>query len=97
MNKILIIGVGGGGINAADKMGLANSEKLFIDFSKNTLNHVSSEGEKILIKCKYRSQCPSIHCGCINDHDFCQNMVREYIDEIRESIKNAFKDEKEML
>ena len=90
--NILIIGVGSAGVNVADKMNLPNSQKLFVDSDAYMLNHLKSEGEKILLECKYRSKCPSYHCGCIQNPAFCKEMVAEYEDEIKECIQNAFEE-----
>lgn len=90
-NKILIIGVGSLGVIAADKMNLPDSKKLFIDSSRQILNEVRSEGEKIGIFCKARDKCPSLYCNCYNNPDFCKEIVAEYEDEIRDSIINALK------
>jgi predicted flavoprotein YhiN len=90
-NKILIIGVGSAGVIAADKMNVPDSKKLFIDSSRQILNEVKSEGEKIGLYCKARSQCPSLYCHCFNKTEFCREIVAEYEDEIRERIINALK------
>ena len=93
-NKIMIIGVGSAGVIAADKMELPNSKKLFIDSSCQILNEVKSDGDKIELLCKGRDRCPTLYCnGCFQHRDFCEEVVRDYENEIRESIKNAFKDE----
>ena len=88
-NKILIIGVGSLGVIAADMMNLPDSKKLFIDSSRQILNEVRSEGEKIGIYCKARDKCPSLYCNCYDNPDFCKEIVAEYEDEIRESIIKA--------
>ena len=89
-NKILIIGVGSAGINAVDKMDLPNSKKLFLGSNYRALREVKSEGDKIGIACKARSGCPSLYCHCFQNPDFCKTVVRDYEDEIRESIRKAF-------
>ena len=93
-NKILIIGVGSAGVIAADKMNLPNSKKLFVDSSAMVLDEIKSEGDKIGLFCKTRPKCPSLYCnGCFQHHDFCEEVVCDYEDEIRECIKNAFEEE----
>ena len=89
-NKILIIGVGSAGVIAADIMNLPNSKKLFVDSDNHTLNEVKSEGDKIELVCKARPKCPSLYCHCFDSPDFCREVVGDYEDEIRESIKSAF-------
>jgi hypothetical protein len=76
-----------------DKMNLPNSKKLFIDSSSPILNEVKSEGEKISLVCKARTQCPSLYCHCFSKPDFCRSVLSDYEDEIRECIKKAFGDE----
>lgn len=88
-NKILIIGVGSAGVIAADQMNVPGCKKLFVDSSDQILNEVKSEGDKIGIYCKARSQCPSLYCNCFDKPDFCKEVVVEYEDEIRESIITA--------
>ena len=93
-NKILIIGVGSAGIVAVDKMDLPNSKKLFIDSSAMILNEIKSEGDKIRLFCKARPKCLSLYCnGCFQSRDFCEQVVSDYEDEIRQCIKNAFEEE----
>lgn len=92
-NEILIIGVGSAGVIAADKMDLPNSKKLFIDRDSYILKDAKSEGNKIKIVCKDRDKCPSLHCGCFDNLDFCKKVAEEYEEEIRECIKNAFMEE----
>ena len=92
-NEILIIGVGSAGVIAADKMDLPNSKKLFIDRDSYILKDAKSEGNKIKIVCKDRDKCPSLHCGCFGNLDFCKKVAEEYEEEIKECIKNAFLEE----
>lgn len=89
-NKILIIGVGSAGVIAADKMDLPNSKKLFVDSDYHELNNVESDGEKIHIMCKERDECSSLYCHCYQNLEFCKRTVREYEEDIKESIKRAF-------
>ena len=89
--EILVIGVGSAGVTVADKMDLPNSKKLYVDTYNYGLNQVQSEGEKILIRCNARDYCPTLYCGgCFSNREFCQRVVREYEDEIRAGIINAF-------
>ena len=80
-NKILIIGVGSAGVIEADKMNVPDSKKLFIDTSRQILNEVKSEGEKI----------GPFSQNCLDNPDLCREMIAEYEDEIRERIINALK------
>ena len=76
-NKILMIGVGSAGINAVDKMDLPNSKKLFVGSNLRALREVKSEGDKIGIACKARSECPSLYCHSSQNPDFCKTVVRD--------------------
>ena len=90
-NKILIIGVGGAGVIAADKMNLPNSKKLFIDSGTyRAFDNVVSEGDQIALTCKDFEQCSGF-CRCYYRPEFCKKVAEEYEDEIRDCIKNAFK------
>ena len=91
--EILIIGVGSAGVIAADKMDLPNSRKLFIDRDSYILKEAKSDGDKIKIVCKGRDKCPSLHCGCFDNIEFCKKVTEENEDEIRECIKKAFLEE----
>jgi len=90
-NKILIIGVGGAGVIAADKMNLPNSKKLFIDSGTcREFENVESEGDQIVLTCKDVGQCSGF-CRCYYSPVFCKKVAEDYEDEIRERIMNAFK------
>ena len=89
-NEILIIGVGSAGVIAADKMNLPNSKKLFIDTSSQTFREVKSEGDKLVLQCKDFGECSGF-CRCYSLPDFCKKVVEDYEEEIRDCIKNAFK------
>ena len=65
-NEILIIEVGSAGINAADKMNLPNSKKLFVDNDARILEEMNSEGNKVLLQCKDFEKCAGFcHCYSI--------------------------------
>lgn len=89
--KILIIGVGGAGVIAVDKMNLPNSKKLFIDSGTcREFENVESEGDQIVLICKDFGQCSGF-CRCYGRPEFCKKVAEDYEDEIRDYIKNAFK------
>jgi cell division GTPase FtsZ len=90
-NEILIIGVGGSGCNAVDKMDVPNSKKLFINADFRQLETIKSEGDKILLECKDFGKCSGF-CRCYHRPEFCKKVAEQYEDEIREYIKNAFKE-----
>ena len=91
-NEILIIGVGGSGCNAVDKMDVPNSKKLFIDSGiYSAFDNVVSEGDQIALTCKDYGQCSGF-CRCYYRPEFCKKVAEQYEDEIREYIKNAFKE-----
>lgn len=89
--KKIIIGVGGGGCNAVDKIDIPNSKKLFVNSGIYSLNDIESEGHKIRLECGYRDVCPSYQCGCMEDPAFCKVMAEKHKKEIRESIIDALK------
>jgi len=90
-NKILFIGVGGPGVIAADKINLPNSKKLFIDSGTyRAFDNVVSEGDQIALTCKDFDQCSGF-CRCYSRPGFCKKVAEDYEDEIKEYIKNAFK------
>ena len=91
-NEILIIGVGSAGVIAADKMGLPNSKKLFVDTDYRQLDAVKSEGDNVLLRCKDFGECSGF-CRCYSQSGFCKKVAEDYEEEIRECIKNAFKKE----
>jgi len=88
-NEILIIGVGSAGVIAADKMGLPNSKKLFVDTDYRQLDAVKSEGDNVLLQYKDFGKCSSF-CHCYTQPDFCKKVAENYEEEIREIIKRAF-------
>ena len=91
-NEILIIGVGSAGVIAADKMDLPNSKKLFIGTSSQTFREVKSEGDKLVLQCKDFGECSGF-CRCYFQPGFCKKVAKDYEEEIRECIKNAYQEE----
>lgn len=91
-NKILIIGVGGAGVIAADKMDLPNTKKLLIDTSSQTLSEAKSDGDKMLLQCKDFETCSGFY-HCYSQPSFCKKVAEDYEEEIRECIINSFLEE----
>lgn len=91
-NKILFIGVGSAGLIAVDKMNLPDSKKLFIDTDYYTLNDVKSDGIKMELVCKDVNNCSGF-CHCYDLSGFCKKVACDNEDEIRERIKDAWKNE----
>ena len=83
--KFLIIGVGGGGCNAADNMDIPNSKKLFVDADSRGLCKLKSEGTKFLLDMGYVTNRPE---------EFREKALL-YKDEIKECIKAAFEEKDE--
>lgn len=91
-NEILIIGVGSAGVIAADKMDLPNSKKLFVGTNSQTFREVKSEGDKLVLQCKDFGKCSGF-CHCYSLPDFCKKVAKDYEEEIRECVKNAYQEE----